>query len=113
MKIEANFYPAKNPMGKYVGQATIVLSSEEFTPGIKLTSIRVMQGDYGYWLAPPSRSAEIDGKTEYFDYFYPLNGDLRQAMTNAVIDQMGDIVQPQTVQGNTNTEDADEDEVPF
>jgi stage V sporulation protein G len=82
-KIEASAYPLKNPQG-----STLAFANVNISDLVTINSARVIEGgEKGMFVAMP-QSRDKEGN--YHDIAFPINGEVRQGITENVLDAYSD-----------------------
>ena len=81
-KIEAKAYPLKDPQG-----STLAFANVDVADLVTINSVRVIEGDKGAFVAMPQSK---DKEGNYHDIAFPINGDVRKAITEKVLDAYND-----------------------
>lgn len=83
MNITAKVNKIKEPKGNTQAFASITLD-DSFVVG----GLAVVKGEKGLFVSMPSKKNEKDGK--YYDTCYPLSKELRQEISNVVLEVYND-----------------------
>jgi len=83
IKIDVRVFPIDEPKGNTKAFASVGIDDL-----VAIRGIRVVDSEKGLFVTMP-QSKDKDG--EYHDIAFPLNGDLRKAITKAVLDEYKDI----------------------
>jgi len=79
-ELDVRVYPIDEPKGSTKAFASVAVNDL-----IAIRGIRLVEGENGMFVTMPQ---SLDKKTEeYHDIAFPLNGDLRKAINNAVLDE--------------------------
>lgn len=114
MKItKVNFYPYSKK-GNFKGYASVELGGE-----VVITGIRLLDGKKGLFIAMP---AQADSEGEYHDIAFPVTKELREKMTDAVIEAYEDgdekpkkakKSKKRKAKDEDEDEDDEDDQIPF
>jgi stage V sporulation protein G len=84
--LDVRAYPINEPKGNTLAFASVAFKAggEELAA---IRGIRVVDSEKGPFVSMPQSKSEKDGKTEFHDIAFPLNGDLRKELNAAVLDE--------------------------
>ena len=82
IKLDIQVFPIKEPQGSTKAFAKITVDDL-----ITIHGVRVVGGEKGNFVTMPQSKDEKDGKPEYFDQAFPINGDLRKKISKDVLDK--------------------------
>ena len=83
-KVLVRKYEGDNGKNALKGFATVTLDDE-----LVLTNIKIVKGSKGLFIAMPSTYWESDEK--YHDIFFPITADLREELTDEIIQAYKDL----------------------
>jgi len=84
VKLDVKVFPRTNPKGN-----TLAFASVGFDGVVAIRGIRVVNGDKGQFVSMPQSK---DKQGNFRDIAFPLSGDLRRAVSNAVLSEYRDQV---------------------
>jgi stage V sporulation protein G len=82
IKLDIRVYPLDDPKGSTKAFASVAVDD------VVIRGVRVVDGEKGLFVTmPQSKSEKEEGKVEYHDIAFPLNGDLRKEISKAILDE--------------------------
>jgi stage V sporulation protein G len=85
IKLDIRVYLLKDEQQN--GSNTKAFASITVDDTVAIRGVRVVDGEKGLFVSMPQSRSEKDGKPEYHDVAFPLNGDLRKEISRAVIEK--------------------------
>ena len=82
VKLDIRVYPLEEPQGN-----TKAFASVSVDDSVAIRGVRVVEGEKGLFVTMPQSKSEKDGKTDYHDVAFPINGDLRKAINKAILNE--------------------------